>query len=51
MLLLPDKNYNDRNIARTNTFVGESNEKLINLLLYYTECSQNTMFHVLMLRI
>ena len=50
MLLLPGKNYKDRNMAGTNTFSGESNEKLMNLLLYYTERSQNR-FHVLMLRI
>ena len=51
MLALLGKNYKDRNIAGTNTFGGESNEKLINLLLYYTERSQNTMFHIVMLRI
>ena len=51
MLLLPSKNYKDRNIAETNTFVEKSNESLINLLLYCTERSQNTMFHVVMLRI
>ena len=34
MLLLPTKNYEDRNIARTNTFVGESNKELINLHIY-----------------
>ena len=51
MLFLPGKNYKDRNIAGTNTFVGECNEKLINLLLYYTEHSQNTILHVVMLRI
>ena len=48
MLLLPGENYKDRN---TNTFLGEINEKLINLLLYYTKRSQNTMFRVVMLRI
>ena len=51
MLLLPGKNYKVRNIAGTNTFVEESNEKLMNLLLYCTERSQNSMLHVVMLRI
>ena len=51
MLPLPSKNNKDRNPAETNTFVGESNEKLINLLLYYTERSENTMFYVVMLSI
>ena len=51
MLLLPGKNYKDRNIAGTNTFVAESNEKLMNLLLYYTKRNQNTIFHVVVIRI
>ena len=50
MLLLPCKSYEDRNVTGTNTSVEESNEKLINLLLHYTERSQNTIFPVVMLQ-
>ena len=45
MLLLLGKNYKVRNIVGTNIFVGESNEKMMNLLLHYTERSQNIIFH------
>ena len=48
MLLLTGKYHKDRIIAGTNTLVGESNGKLMNIHLYYTEHSQNTMFHVVM---
>ena len=48
---MPGKNYKDKNIAGTNNFVRDSNVKFMNLLLYHTEHSQNTMFDVVILRI
>ena len=42
MLLLSGKNYKDRNIAGTNTFVGESiTEKNIELTNFFLSSQQN----------